>query len=69
VMFIFLILGILMKGAGLLLFNVQSVIGFVIFIAIMQYLVMFDSVIPGTLINLIRFGLVLPPVLWIFLRK
>jgi hypothetical protein len=69
VIFIFLIIGILMKGAGILLFNVQSVVGFVIFIALMQYLVMFDSVIQGTFINLIRFGLLLPPVLWIFLRK
>ncbi len=69
VLFIFALLGILMKAAGYLLLNVHSVMGFVIFLVIMSYLVMFDTVVYGTFINLIRFGILLPPVLWFFLRK
>ena len=69
VLFIFAILGILMKAASFLLSNIRSVIGFILFIAIMQHLVLFDTVVYGTFINLIRFGLVLPPLLWVIAKK
>jgi hypothetical protein len=61
--------GVMMKACGLLLDNVHTVIGFVLFIAIMSLLVMFDTVVYGTFIDLIRFGLLLPPILWLILRK
>jgi hypothetical protein len=66
---IFLILGILMKFAGVLLAKVKSVIAFVVFLAILEHLVMFDSVVSGTFLNLVRFGLLLPPILWLVFKK
>lgn len=69
VLLVFFGLGILMKFCDVLLKNVKTVIAFILFLAILKQLVMFDSVVSGSLLNLVRYGLLLPPVLWILFRK
>ena len=69
VMVVFLILGILMKFVGLLINNINTVVGLIMYLSLMSTLVMFDSIVTGTYINLIRYSLLLPIVLWIFLSK
>ncbi len=69
VLLIFFILGVLMKYCGLLVKNLKGVAGFIIMIAMLNTLVLFDSVVTGSFINLIRFGLLMPPLMWLFLKK
>lgn len=69
VFFVFLLLGVLMRWVGLLINNINTVVGLILYLALMSTLVMFDSVVTGTYINLIRYSLLLPFVLWIFLSK
>lgn len=66
---VFFILGILMKWASHLLLNVKGVIGFILILILIKYLVMFDSVAYSTYLNLIRYTILLPPVLWIAFRR
>ena len=69
VIVVFILLGIFMKWVGLLINNISSVVGLILFLPLMSQLAMFDSVVTGTYINLIRYGLLLPIVLWFFLSQ
>lgn len=69
VLFIFTLLGVIMKWVGLLMNNITSVVGLILFLPLMSQLAMFDSVVTGAYINIIRYSLLLPVVLWFFLSK
>jgi hypothetical protein len=69
VLFIFFILGILMKWLEYLFTNIRTVIGFILFLALLKLLVMFDTTVWATFLNLVRYGILFPPLMWLLLRK
>lgn len=69
VLIVFTVLGVFMKWVGLLINNINTVVGLILYLSLMSLLAMFDSVVTGTYINLIRYSLLLPIVLWIFLSR
>jgi hypothetical protein len=69
VMVVFFFLGILMKWAGFLMNGINTPVGLILFLAIMSTLIMFDSIVTGSYINLIRYAILLPPLMWLLLRS
>jgi len=69
VMFIFFVFGILMKCLEFLFSQIKGIMAFILFLSLLKFLVLFDSIVWGTFLNIIRFGLLLPPLLWLLFRK
>jgi hypothetical protein len=69
VLVIFFILGVLMKWLEYLFNNIKTVIGFILFLALLKLLVMFDTAVWATFLNLVRYGILFPPLMWFLLRK
>jgi hypothetical protein len=66
---VFLFLGILMKAGESLLVYVGGVVAFILYFSILRLLFLFDTEVWTTFLNLIRYGILLPPLLWLLLRK
>ena len=66
---VFLFLGILMKAGESLLNHVGGVVAFILYFSILRLLFLFDTEVWTTFLNLIRYGILLPPLLWFLLRK
>lgn len=66
---VFLFLGMLMKAGEGLLRYIGGVVAFILYFSILRLLFLFDTEVWTTFLNLIRYGILLPPLLWVLFRK
>ena len=69
VLVVFFIFGVLMKSLEYIMRNIHGVIAFILFLNLLKWLVLFDTVVSATFLNLIRYALLLPPLLWLVFKK
>ena len=66
---VFFLIGILTKALEKCMAWISGVGAFILFLALLKVIVLFDTVVWASLLNVIRYGLLFPPILWALLKK